>query len=62
MTLPETSDLAGIVIAKDNDQLVKALRLAMESAMQDGSYIQVLKKYQADDGAVTPAELHSSGP
>jgi polar amino acid transport system substrate-binding protein len=60
-TLPETSDLAGIVIAKDNDQLAKAIRLALESAIQDGSYLQILKKYHADDGAVTLAELNSPG-
>jgi polar amino acid transport system substrate-binding protein len=58
-TLPETSDLAGIVIAKDNDQLAKAIRIALESAIQDGSYLQILKKYHADDGAVTLAELNS---
>jgi polar amino acid transport system substrate-binding protein len=60
-TLPETSDLAGIVIDKNNDQLAKAIRLALESAIEDGSYLQILKKYHADDGAVTLAEVRTPG-
>jgi polar amino acid transport system substrate-binding protein len=58
-TLPGTSDLSGIVIAKDNDQLAKAVRLALESAVEDGSYTQLLKKYHAEEGALTLAEVRN---
>ena len=57
--LPETSDLAGIVIAKGNDQLAKALRLALVSAIEDGSYAKILKQYGAEDGALTVAEVRN---
>jgi polar amino acid transport system substrate-binding protein len=56
-TLPETSALAGIVIAKDNDQLAKAVQLALESAIEDGSYAKILQKYGAEDGALNIAEV-----
>jgi len=55
--LPETSELAGIVIAKGNDQLAKAVQLALVSAIEDGSYVKILKKYGAEDGALTAAEV-----
>lgn len=58
-TLADTSELAGIVIAKGNDQLAKALRLALESAIEDGSYAKILKKYGAEDGALTLAEVRN---
>ena len=56
-TLPETSELAGIVIAKDNDQLAKAVRLALESAIEDGSYTKILEKYDAAEGTLTLSEV-----
>ena len=57
--LPETSALAGIVIAKGNEQLAKALQLALESAIEDGSYAAILRKYDAEDGALTVAEVRA---
>jgi polar amino acid transport system substrate-binding protein len=57
--LPETSDLAGIVIAKGNDQLATALRLALVSAIEDGSYAKILTQYGAEDGALTVAEVRN---
>ncbi|HTZ37302.1 MAG TPA: ABC transporter substrate-binding protein [Stellaceae bacterium] len=58
-TLPETSELAGIVIAKGNDQLAKAVQLALESAIEDGTYMDVLKKHGAEDGALTVADVRA---
>ena len=60
--LPETSELAGIVIAKDNDQLAKAIQLALESAIEDGAYAKILAKYGAEDGALTVAEVRNPRP
>jgi len=57
--LPETSELAGIVIAEGNDQLAKAVRLALESAIEDGSYGKILKKHDVEEGAVTIAEVRA---
>ena len=57
--LPETSDLAGIVIARGNDQLATALRLALVSAIEDGAYSKIFEKYGAEDGALTVAEVRN---
>ena len=58
-TLPETSELAGIVVARGNDQLAKAVRLAFESAIEDQSYGKILAKRDVVDGAVTIAEVRN---
>lgn len=56
-TLRDTRSLAGIVIAKDNDQLAKALRLALLDMMHDGSYRKLLAEYGVADAALSPAEV-----
>jgi polar amino acid transport system substrate-binding protein len=59
-TLAETSQLVGIAIAKGNDQLAKALQLALESAIEDGSYVNILKRHGAEDGALTVTEVRAA--
>lgn len=56
-TLPDTASIAGIVIGKENNQLATAVRLALESAISDGSYHKILEKFGAPDGALTIAEV-----
>jgi polar amino acid transport system substrate-binding protein len=58
-TLPDTSSIAGIVIGKENHQLATAIRLALESAIADGSYRKILEKFGATDGALTIAEVRN---
>lgn len=59
-TLKDTRSLAGIVVAKDNTQLAKALRLALLGMMHDGEYQTLLADYGVADAAVTPSEVQSS--
>lgn len=58
-TLADTASIAGIVVDKGNDQLAKAVRLALESAIKDGSYRKILEKYSAADGALTINEVRT---
>lgn len=55
--LPDTASIAGIVVGKENHQLATAIRLALESAISDGSYMKILEKFGAPDGALTIAEV-----
>lgn len=58
-TLPETASLAGIVVAKDNVALQEALKLALESAIADGSYRKILDEYGVGESALTAAEVRN---
>jgi polar amino acid transport system substrate-binding protein len=53
-------ETAGIVIGKGNAALHEALRLAMESALADGSYAQILSDFGVPDAAVTRDQLRDS--
>jgi len=59
-TLQGTRSLAGIVVAKDNDGLVKALRLALLDMMHDGSYQKLLAEFGVADAALTLAEAEGT--
>ena len=59
-TLKETRSVAGIVVAKDNTQLAKALRLALLGMMHDGEYQKLLADYGVADAGVSPAEVQSA--
>ena len=58
-TLPETAQVAGIVVAKDNTALYDALRLALESAITDGSYAKLLQEFEVGEGALTIDEVRN---
>jgi polar amino acid transport system substrate-binding protein len=58
-TLADTSSIAGVVINQGNTELETAVRLALESAIEDGSYHKILQKYGAEDGALTVEEVRS---
>jgi polar amino acid transport system substrate-binding protein len=57
-----TDNVSGIVVAKDNDALAGALKLALKSMIQDGSYQAVLSMYGVPESAVTAAEVDASTP
>ena len=59
-TLKDTRSLAGIVVAKDNTQLVAALRLALIDMMRDGEYQKLLTEYGVADAGVSPSEVQAS--
>jgi polar amino acid transport system substrate-binding protein len=63
--LPEilagTESVAGIVIAKNNSELAKAVRLALVSLIRDGTYKQVLDQFGVADSGLTEAEVQASG-
>jgi polar amino acid transport system substrate-binding protein len=63
--LPEilagTESVAGIVIAKDNSELAKAVRLALVSLIRDGTYKQILDQFGVADAGLTEAEVQASG-
>lgn len=56
-TLPDQVSTSGIVVAKGNRALQDALRLALESATSDGSYVGILDQFGVPDGAVTVQQL-----
>ena len=58
-TLADTASIAGIVVDKNNDQLAEAIQIALISAIEDGSYMKILEKYGAEDGALTVEEVHN---
>ena len=53
----DTDNISGIVVAKDNDALEGALKLALKSMLQDGSYQQILALYGVPDAALTAAQI-----
>src|SRR5919197_164608 len=49
----------GIAVRKDDTQLRDALQAAMQAIIDDGTYKQVLDKWQVAKGAVTKAQVNS---
>jgi polar amino acid transport system substrate-binding protein len=43
----------GISVGKGNPKLESAVKAALQSMMDDGSYLAILKKYGDDSGALT---------
>jgi polar amino acid transport system substrate-binding protein len=60
-TLDNNQSVAGIVIGKGNSELYKALELALESAVSDGSYKALLEKFDVSDGTLTLDQI-KAGP
>lgn len=58
-TLDHYKSIAGIVIGKGNGDLYKALELALESAVSDGSYKALLDKFGVADGTLTLDQIKS---
>lgn len=50
--VPGTDALSGFIVAKDNDALAKALQLALQSLMADGTYEAILSDYGVTDTAL----------
>lgn len=53
--LRDMSTLSGFVVAKNKPDLRRALSIALSSAIADGSYMAILRKYGVEIGAVPPA-------
>jgi len=60
--LPDMTTLSGIVIGRDNKALHEALRLALESAIADGSYMKIMTDYGVPDGALTVEQIRNPPP
>lgn len=60
-TLANYQSISGIVIGKGNTELYKAMEMALESAVSDGSYKKLLDKYSVADGMLTLDQI-KSGP
>ncbi len=48
----------GIVIPKGSDQLRTAIQAAMQKIMDDGTYLEILKKYGQEENALTTATVN----
>jgi polar amino acid transport system substrate-binding protein len=48
----------GVVIAKSNTDFATAVQGAIQALIADGTYLQILKKWGVDGGAVTTSELN----
>jgi len=51
----------GIAVAKNNEELVTALRLALSSLMADGTYDRLLGKWGVESGAIDQATTNAGG-
>ncbi len=51
----------GIGLLKDNTELTEALRLALQSLVDDGTYAKLMEKYDLGDFAVTEAGVNNGG-
>ena len=51
--------LSGIVMARGNARLHEALRLALESAVADGSYPKILAEFGVPEGALTVEQIRN---
>ena len=58
-TLPGMTTLSGIVMARGNARLHEALRLALESAVADGSYPKILAEFGVPEGALTVEQIRN---
>lgn len=58
-SLPGRNLVAGIVVARGNAKLRDALRLALESAVADGSYQKILSDFGAPEGALTLEQIRA---
>lgn len=50
---------AGIILPKGKEGLRDAIKAGLQAIIDDGSYLQILKKYQLEQGAVTSAEINT---
>jgi polar amino acid transport system substrate-binding protein len=61
-TLADVLTVSGIVVAKGNTAMAEALRLALESAIADGSYHKILDDFGVPDGAVSVEQVRNPAP
>jgi len=61
-TLPDFLTISGIVVAKGNTAMLEALRLALESALADGSYRKILNDFGVPDGVLTLEQIRNPPP
>jgi polar amino acid transport system substrate-binding protein len=60
-TVPDSEDRAGIVVAKDNNALAKALQTALQGMIDDGSYLKILEEWGVPKQAVKTATINDQG-
>lgn len=59
--LKDSETISGIVVTKGNAALQKALTLALESAVADGSYKKILDDFGVPDAALTVEQIRTRG-
>jgi polar amino acid transport system substrate-binding protein len=59
--VPDSTDRAGIVIGKDDDELAAAIQAALQSMIDDGSYKKILDKWGLGERAVERATINDQG-
>jgi polar amino acid transport system substrate-binding protein len=57
----DISILTGIGVLKGNDDLVRALQAAVQELMDDGTYMQLLRKYNLQDFGLKKATINGAG-
>jgi polar amino acid transport system substrate-binding protein len=58
--VPDSTGLSGIVVAKSNDALAKALKTALQGMIDDGSYQALLKKWGVASQAIKRATINGA--
>jgi polar amino acid transport system substrate-binding protein len=56
--VPDSTGLSGIVVAKNDDALAKALKTALQGMIDDGSYQALLKKWGVASQAIKQATIN----
>jgi polar amino acid transport system substrate-binding protein len=59
---PSFSRLYGVGVNKSDPQLRDALKAALQSLIDNGTYLKILKKWQLDDSAVSEATVNTTTP
>ena len=62
MLFRSVNTISGIVIRKGNAALHDELRLALESALADGSYAKLMAEFGVPEGALTLEQIRNPSP
>jgi polar amino acid transport system substrate-binding protein len=60
-SVPNTKELSGIIVARNDVALAKAIQMALQRLINDGTYLKVLKAYGVVDAAVPRATIDGGG-
>jgi polar amino acid transport system substrate-binding protein len=57
-TIPDSEQIAGIVVSKDEPELTEAIHAALQQIIDDGTYASILESYDVADEAIDEAMIN----